>query len=244
MQSNSYQAGPTPRAPPAPMYSQIPPTHPQNHPQQYLHPIEILQGLNKLSSKVTAIEMQQANDVMNVGDMVEEIKKDNQSIRQDLAQQVEQRNSNDAVTQSAYGLLREEVLATRKQNLDVKDEVAKLKEFVRVMDEQRNNEDAETRNACGLLEEQLLAIKRQTENFMIEVASLKNLVRDQGELLQGMSNWSTQVPDATMTKLNLDKKVRVQPLRRNPSRYKVLEGPHKLINKQKPRSKGNKGRRR
>ncbi|KAG4427606.1 hypothetical protein IFR05_016911, partial [Cadophora sp. M221] len=156
MQSNSYQAGPTPRAPPAPMYSQIPPTHPQNHPQQYLHPIEILQGLNKLSSKVTAIEIQQANDVMNVGDMVEEIKKDNQSIRHDFAQQVDERNSKDAITQSACDRLEKEVLAMRKQNLDVKDEVAKLKEFIGVM-----REDAITRNACGLLGEQLLAIKGQ-----------------------------------------------------------------------------------
>ena len=64
MQSNSYHAGPTTRAPPAPMYSQIPPTHPQNHLQQYLHPIEIIQGFNKLSNRLKMVEMQQANDVM------------------------------------------------------------------------------------------------------------------------------------------------------------------------------------
>ena len=254
MQSNSYHAGPTPRAPPAPMYSQIPPTHPQNHLQQYLHPIEIIQGLNKLSNRLTMVETQQANDVMNVGDMVEKMREDNKCIRHDFAQQVDERNSKDEITQSACDDLGKEVLDMRKQNLDVKDEVAKLKEFIGIMGEKRNSEDAMTRKTCGLLGEQLLAIKGQTEDLIVEVAKLKDLVRVQGERLQDVSNWGPQLQDAAITKeLNLDKKFRVQPLRRNPSRRPVLEAPLqksqlqkvvKSVNKRKPRSKCNKGRRR
>ncbi|KAG4427080.1 hypothetical protein IFR05_017437, partial [Cadophora sp. M221] len=196
-------------------------------------------------ANLATLETQQANDVMNVGDMVEKMREDNKCIRHDFAQQVDERNSKDAITQSACDRLDKEVLAMRKQNLDVKDEVAKLKEFIGVMGEKRYNEDAITRNACGLLGEQLLAIKGQAEDLLVEVAKLKDLVRAQGERLQDMSNWSTQLQDVAITKkLNLDKKFRVQPLRRNPSRRPVLEAPLqklqlqkvvKSVDKQKPR---------
>ncbi|KAG4426966.1 hypothetical protein IFR05_017551, partial [Cadophora sp. M221] len=93
--------------------------------------------------------------------------------------------------------------------------------------------------------EQLLAIKGQAEDLMVEVAKLKDLVRVQGERLQDMSNWSTQLQDFAITKkLNLNEKFRVQPLRRNPSRRPVLEAPLqksqlqkvvKSVDKQKPR---------
>ena len=255
MQSTSYYAGPGTNPSAAPMYSQVPPTHPQSHPQQDPHLIKILQSLNKLSNRLKTIEMQQATDVMNVGDMVEQMRKDIAAIKHDFAQQLEDRNNNDATTKNTCDLLGKEVLAASltRQDSDQNDELAKLKKFVDLLGDQWKNQHETTLKSCGLLGEQLLAIRGQTEHFMMEVAKSKDLVRAHEERLQQMSYWSTQTQDAAMTKLNLDKKVRVQPLRRNPLRCPVLEAPllkpnlpkvAKMGNKRKPSRKVNKGRRR